>query len=1335
MGITTLYRSTFIFWLALSSGQAVSSLPISQTASTNKSGSPVGTATTGATGNLRQIKNIATPQQPTGNLSQPANTGSFQHNAPEGPGVKESAFLSVTEKSELSITLTYTAPELKIGQTQKNGTDHYSIELDGHTIIQEEGIPAIPLYSRLIDLSGREIVSVIISDVEYSRIYPHAMGYRGTPMPASAPGRKSGQAEESGQHGDQDQKRLPGQWVQQTVQDQNNNRSQHNDLKETYPLLAGNDTVTISGIGTIRGTTVGSLTIRSLFYYPNDEHIDLITGMTIEILFTPVTSEGTGTPGLKSTSLSGLLTKGLIGYDPEDVIPGFTLAPAGMVIVADSTMKRHLRPLTDWKTQKGFRVYEIYIGEGNIERSYSSIKDTLTKIFKSATPEAPAPEYLLLAGDLNYIPAAGGTSWLSDMYYGEYDGNGDYLPDLHTGRLPARDTTEMKAIVAKILQYEQFGFDEATSHYKSALAFTGYDNANINTMNGQVNYAAGYLTAENNITPHIFLHSSDDSLRTAMYDSVRSTINSGVGFINYTGHGDASGWLSTGMNRAWISTLTNKFRYPVVISNACQTANYGNPNNFGSAFVRSSGKGAVAFIGCSNDSYWNEDFYWSVGVGQITANPTYEDSGAGFYDRLFHTNGEKPGEWYFSLGQILYAGNLAVSESTSSKKKYYWETYTLLGDPSMMPWMGNPSAFEETLPDSIPRTLKSITLTTEPFAYVALSHFDTLWDASHASPTGAVSLLIPATEKDSCLVTLTGQNRIPLIKTIHFFDPDTAWLSINDINPDDATGNGNGKADWSEQISLDIDLQNAGGTKAADTYLLLRSDSPYLDILTDSLWVGVVEALTEKNLSAVFDIRIRDSVPDLEIISLDLTLNYGENSLQQRFDLSLHSPVPIILSSYADDTFTGNGNGLAEAGESVELTFRVTNSGSSAVSGVLYVTSLSEYLVINQASVPSGIIYPGETLELSVEATINEDTPEATNIMFSAVLDCYPYVDERELGLFSGRSTEDFEMINFTTFPWKNNTAYPWFITENESFQNTFAARSGLNSNNHSQKSVLSIRINLPEDDTLTFWYKVSSEYRYDLFVFEVDSIEQFSQSGITEWELAVVPLKKGIHRLNWVYQKDASLSEGEDCAWLDFIQFPEISFLKNDISLNRIIAPVNNVQYFDEKITVEVTNMGRDTITTLPLIYSINERNPVTEYFNGQILPGDTVSLSFREKADLSEAGSYFLTISPLLPDEYAFNDTVRTSLISYRYLIQVGPNPFSTSIGFTSQGYYENITVNIYSLGGKLMHIKKFDQFAPGERIEMDLSFLPAGSYILKVNTQLGTNIYKVVKVNYKP
>ena len=88
-------------------------------------------------------------------------------------------------------------------------------------------------------------------------------------------------------------------------------------------------------------------------------------------------------------------------------------------------------------------------------------------------------------------------------------------------------------------------------------------------------------------------------------------------------------------------------------------------------------------IGCTNDSYWVDDFFWAVGPGTPGTDVTYENTGTGAFDRLFHTHDEPPGEWYYTMGQINFAGNMAVSASTSPRKKYYWETYMLLGDPSI----------------------------------------------------------------------------------------------------------------------------------------------------------------------------------------------------------------------------------------------------------------------------------------------------------------------------------------------------------------------------------------------------------------------------------------------------------------------------------------------------------------------------------------------------------------------------------------------------------------------------------------------------------------------------
>ena len=89
--------------------------------------------------------------------------------------------------------------------------------------------------------------------------------------------------------------------------------------------------------------------------------------------------------------------------------------------------------------------------------------------------------------------------------------------------------------------------------------------------------------------------------------------------------------------------------YPFTISNACRTSQYNSATSLGNRMVLAKEKGAIGFIGCSNDSYWDEDYYWAVGAGAVSSNPTYQDTELGAYDRLFHINGEALQELYRSL--------------------------------------------------------------------------------------------------------------------------------------------------------------------------------------------------------------------------------------------------------------------------------------------------------------------------------------------------------------------------------------------------------------------------------------------------------------------------------------------------------------------------------------------------------------------------------------------------------------------------------------------------------------------------------------------------------------
>ncbi len=73
---------------------------------------------------------------------------------------------------------------------------------------------------------------------------------------------------------------------------------------------------------------------------------------------------------------------------------------------------------------------------------------------------------------------------------------------------------------------------------------------------------------------------------------------------------------------------------------------------------------------------------------------------------------------------------------------------------------------------------------------------------------------------------------------------------------------------------------------------------------------------------------------------------------------------------------------------------------------------------------------------------------------------------------------------------------------------------------------------------TLSFYWKVSSEPGYDFLEFYVDGVPQNQISGEVDWQQVSSYVGPGIHVVQWIYQKDISLSYGSDCGWVDYLQF-----------------------------------------------------------------------------------------------------------------------------------------------------------------------------------------------------
>ena len=76
----------------------------------------------------------------------------------------------------------------------------------------------------------------------------------------------------------------------------------------------------------------------------------------------------------------------------------------------------------------------------------------------------------------------------------------------------------------------------------------------------------------------------------------------------------------------------------------------------------------------------------------------------------------------------------------------------------------------------------------------------------------------------------------------------------------------------------------------------------------------------------------------------------------------------------------------------------------------------------------------------------------------------------------------------------------------------------------------------------------VSSEEGYDFLTFSIDNKELGNWSGEADWAMVEFEVESGLHNFKWEYVKDVSSKEGDDRAYIDFVQFPPLLVFKVDV-------------------------------------------------------------------------------------------------------------------------------------------------------------------------------------------
>jgi hypothetical protein len=560
--------------------------------------------------------------------------------------------------------------------------------------------------------------------------------------------------------------------------------------------LATMPEATIEVQGTMRGIRIGSLVINPVSYNPTSNTLRVFNNIEVEINFNGADRVETERMLLNTYSpYFDIVYKQMFNYrqimDVYSDHPDLMAYPVHMTVITPENYISALQPWINWKIQKGFDVNVVTTAQAG--STYNAIQSYVQNLYNTGVSQGATPTFLVLVGDTGQIPgrtSGNATQKVTDLYYGSVDN--DYFPDMFYSRMSAENTNQVTAIVNKILQYEQYTMPDP-SYLSNVTLIAGWDSYwNARIGRPTINYATTYYYN----TAHGF-NQVNAYLQQGQYTGCYNTLNTGVGFVNYTAHGEETSWSDPYFSVSNVNALTNTNKYFLAMGNCCLTGNfgYGQPC-FGEAMLRGENKAAYSYIGSCPVTYWYEDYYFGVGATNVfNQTPTLENTATGVYDGIWMD------ETYNTVSSIVFLGNLAVCYAstggyqTSSNPTYYWQAYHVLGDGSIMPYRVNPTPNTVSHASSIPSGSSNFAVNAQAGSYVGISQNNVLKGAALVSASGSVNVSVSGiTSGQPVKIVVTKPQRQPYIQDITVGGGGgttyTVSVSANPTNGGNVTGGG-----------------------------------------------------------------------------------------------------------------------------------------------------------------------------------------------------------------------------------------------------------------------------------------------------------------------------------------------------------------------------------------------------------------------------------------------------------------------------------------------------------------------------------------------------------------
>jgi hypothetical protein len=732
------------------------------------------------------------------------------------------------------------------------------------------------------------------------------------------------------------------------------------------------------GDGYLGGYRVATVAVHPLQYAPSSGRLVLAADVSFELRLSPSADESRprGRMTVHSDDVYRRIVSSLV-ENPEDVwecrpaakvvegagaggfLPRYTPSLEGSaveyVIITTDEFETCFRPLADWKTKKG--VPTVIRTVSWIEANYPGGSDTAERIrfFIQDAYTSWGTTYVLLGGDSGAVPVrsvqtlyAGGASIPTDLYYssleGDWNADGDGIygeeqtyvaagdvadlyPDVFVGRAPVANVVQAETFVDKCAAYTHapdpsfaarnllvgevlFPYDWEGGEYDLDGASDIIEPV-LDLFPPQVHLARLYAnTAEfpdaNELSAAAVIDSLNHGYNIAFHvgHGSKEVLRAGTG--DYIDMSEVSG-LNGGTSRSGFLWLLNcsssAIEYDCIAERLLN-----NPDG-----------GGVATFGATE------------GLFPATAG----DYLAEWTDVLYTDGVRKVGETC-ALAKAAFAS----PELTAIGGIHRWTQMTLmlLGDPEMALWAERPSSIDVAVPAQVEAgqvTLPMLVSDGAPLggALICVMKEGDVYERDYSDADGLANMGFVADTPGTLHVTVTAPGRLPNESTVevlptagvHIYP---SSLAILDDGTGGSVGNGNLRMEAGETVVMSLTLLNGGGSRSGKLTAALVTADPYV-ALNDSIEsVGSLVAGAEAVLPTAFRFTVAEACPDERDLHFFVRVtDPKKNVWQSEHALRAHSPSLDCLFMGIDDS-AGDGDGIAEAGEPVSLSFHLANEGT-----------------------------------------------------------------------------------------------------------------------------------------------------------------------------------------------------------------------------------------------------------------------------------------------------------------------------------------------------------------------------------------------------------------------